>query len=66
VTGQKGIVSARHPTIAEAGVPGYDVTGWYGMARRPGRDAVIERLNVTSRTARCPNCGNAMTAWARR
>jgi tripartite-type tricarboxylate transporter receptor subunit TctC len=36
------------PTIAEAGVPGYEVTGWYGLvapARTP--TAIIERLNVT-------------------
>jgi tripartite-type tricarboxylate transporter receptor subunit TctC len=35
------------PTIAEAGVPGYEVTGWYGLVapvKTPA--AIIERLNV--------------------
>ena len=34
------------PTVAEAGVPGYEVTGWYGIvapARTPG--AIVMRLN---------------------
>jgi len=36
------------PTIAEAGVPGYQVTGWYGMAAPAGTPKpIIERLNVT-------------------
>ena len=49
VTGAKRSLSAPDiPTIAEAGVPGYDVTGWYGMAATAGTPkAVIERLNVT-------------------
>jgi tripartite-type tricarboxylate transporter receptor subunit TctC len=48
-----GIGSARRsellpdvPAIAEAGVPGYDATTWYGMlapARAPR--AVVEKLN---------------------
>jgi tripartite-type tricarboxylate transporter receptor subunit TctC len=36
------------PTIAESGVPGYVVTGWYGMsapAKTPR--AVVQRLNTT-------------------
>jgi tripartite-type tricarboxylate transporter receptor subunit TctC len=35
------------PTIAEAGVPGYEVTGWYGLvapAKTPA--AIVERLNI--------------------
>ena len=35
------------PTIAEAGVPGYEVDGWYGIlapARTP--QAIIQRLNA--------------------
>lgn len=49
VTGAKRSLSAPDiPTIAEAGVPGYDVTGWYGLATTAGTPkAVIERLNVT-------------------
>ena len=44
------------PSIAEAGVPGYDVTSWYGLlapARTPR--AVIERLNAELvKTVRAP------------
>ena len=49
VTGDKRTPLAPDiPTIAEAGVPGYEVTGWYGLAA-PARTpkAIIERLNVT-------------------
>jgi len=47
VTGPKRTpIAPDIPTIAEAGVPGYSVTGWYGLvtaAKTP--KAVIERLN---------------------
>jgi tripartite-type tricarboxylate transporter receptor subunit TctC len=34
------------PTIAEAGVPGYDVSSWYGLvAPRATSEAIITRLN---------------------
>jgi tripartite-type tricarboxylate transporter receptor subunit TctC len=48
VTGAKRSTSEPEiPTIAEAGVPGYEVTGWYGLAATAGTpNAVIERLNV--------------------
>lgn len=49
VTGAKRTVIAPEiPTIAESGVPGYEVTGWYGLAA-PAKTpkVVIERLNVT-------------------
>ena len=49
VTGSKRTPLAPDiPTIAEAGVPGYEVTGWYGLAapvKTP--KAILERLNVT-------------------
>jgi tripartite-type tricarboxylate transporter receptor subunit TctC len=48
VTGAKRTPLAPDiPTVAEAGVPGYEVTGWYGMAA-PARTprSIIERLNV--------------------
>jgi tripartite-type tricarboxylate transporter receptor subunit TctC len=49
VTGAKRTPLAPElPTIHEAGVPGYEVGGWYGMvapAKTPR--AVIERLNST-------------------
>ena len=35
------------PTIAEAGVPGYEVDGWYGLATTAGTPKpVVERLNA--------------------
>ncbi len=34
------------PTIAEAGVPGYEVDGWYGLLAPAGTPAaIIARLN---------------------
>lgn len=48
VTGPKRSAMAPEiPTVDEAGVPGFEVTGWYGMlvpARVPA--AVVQRLNV--------------------
>jgi tripartite-type tricarboxylate transporter receptor subunit TctC len=44
--GKRTPLAPEIPTIAEAGVPGYEVTGWYGLAapaKTPG--AIIERLN---------------------
>lgn len=36
------------PTMAEAGVPGYEFTGWHGIAVRAGTPAaVIDKLNLT-------------------
>lgn len=36
------------PTMAEAGVPGYEFTGWHGIAVRTGTPApVIDKLNST-------------------
>jgi tripartite-type tricarboxylate transporter receptor subunit TctC len=49
VTGAKrSAVAPQTPTISEAGVPGYEVVGWYGMAA-PAKTpkAIIERLNAT-------------------
>lgn len=49
VTGSKRTPLAPDiPTIGEAGVPGYEVVGWYGMCA-PARTskAVVERLNGT-------------------
>jgi tripartite-type tricarboxylate transporter receptor subunit TctC len=35
------------PTVAEAGVPGYEVTGWYGVLAPGGTPrAIINRLNL--------------------
>lgn len=39
------------PTMAEAGVPGYEFTGWHGIAVRAGTPpAVIDKLNQTFNT----------------
>ncbi len=36
------------PTMAEAGLPGYEMTGWHGIAVRAGTPAaVIDKLNTT-------------------
>jgi tripartite-type tricarboxylate transporter receptor subunit TctC len=36
------------PTMAEAGVPGYEITGWHGIAVRAGTPAaIVEKLNAT-------------------
>ena len=50
--GKRTPLAPEIPTIAEAGVPGYEVTGWYGMAAPAGTPkAIIERLNVTMNRA---------------
>ena len=49
VTGtQRTPLAPEIPTVAEAGLPGYEVVGWYGMAA-PARTPrpIIERLNST-------------------
>ena len=48
VTGPKRTPSAPEiPTIAEAGVPGFEVSGWYGLAATAKTPAAtVERLNA--------------------
>jgi tripartite-type tricarboxylate transporter receptor subunit TctC len=51
-TGKRSAALPNLPTIAEAGLPGYDVSGWYGVvapAKTPR--TVIERLNGAVRVA---------------
>jgi tripartite-type tricarboxylate transporter receptor subunit TctC len=39
------------PTVAEAGVPGYEATGWYGIAAPTGTPAAaVERVNAEINT----------------
>ncbi len=45
-TAKRSVIVPDLPTIAEAGVPGFDVNNWYGMAAPAGTPRpVIERLN---------------------
>jgi tripartite-type tricarboxylate transporter receptor subunit TctC len=45
-TGRRSALVPDLPTISEAGVPGFDVNNWYGMAAPAGTPpAVIARLN---------------------
>ena len=46
--GKRSPIAPDVPTIAESGVPGYQVTGWYGIsapAKTPR--SVVQRLNTT-------------------
>lgn len=45
--GKRTAIAPDIPTIAESGLPGYDVTGWYGLAA-PAKTppAVVNRLNA--------------------
>jgi len=65
VTGEKRIPGATEiPTIAESGVPGYNVTAWYGVAA-PAKTppAVIERLNrEIVRALKSPDLGPRLLA----
>ncbi len=53
VTGPKrSPIAPNTPTVSEAGLPGYEVTGWYGIiapAKTP--TAIIERLNTEANRA---------------
>jgi len=43
---------AEVPTIAESGVPGYNVTGWYGFYAPAGTPAdIVQRLHAEARRA---------------
>jgi tripartite-type tricarboxylate transporter receptor subunit TctC len=40
------------PTVAESGVPGYEVLGWFGMFAPAGTPmAIVEKLNAETRRA---------------
>ena len=49
---QRSTLAPELPTIAESGVPGFDVVGWYGLAapiRTP--NAIVRKLNAQSNRA---------------
>lgn len=49
---KRSSIAPRIPTIAESGVPGYDVTSWYGLMVPAGTPAeIIARLNSAAATA---------------
>jgi tripartite-type tricarboxylate transporter receptor subunit TctC len=51
-TARRSAALPNQPTIAEAGLPGFEVSGWYGVvapAKTPG--AIIERINGVVRVA---------------
>jgi tripartite-type tricarboxylate transporter receptor subunit TctC len=52
------------PTIAQAGVPGYEVSGWYGLATTSGTPApVIEKLNTeVARVLKTPDVARMLEA----
>ncbi len=51
-TGKRSAALPNLPTIAEAGLPGYDVSGWYGIvAPAKTSDTTIQRINSVVRVA---------------
>jgi len=42
-SGKRSAAAPDIPTVAEAGVPGYSVTGWYGMMLPAGTPAPVAR-----------------------
>jgi len=46
-TARRAAIAPDIPTIAEAGIPGFDVSGWFGILAPAGTPAaVVERLNT--------------------
>lgn len=65
VTGaRRSAVLPDVPTVAESGVPGYDVAAWYGLLAPAGTpDAVVEKVQrEVSRLAREPEFRQGMLA----
>ena len=49
---KRSAVTPEIPTIAESGVPGYEVIGWYGLAATAKTPrAIVEKLNATANRA---------------
>ncbi len=50
-TAQRSVLMPELPTIAESGVPGYEVSNWYGVLSTRGTPAtVVKNLNAALRT----------------
>ncbi len=61
VTGTKRVPGAPEvPTIAESGLPGYEVTGWYGLLAPAGtpKDIVARLSTQTAAAMRAPDIVN--------
>ncbi|MBI4192552.1 MAG: tripartite tricarboxylate transporter substrate binding protein [Betaproteobacteria bacterium] len=52
------------PTVAEAGFPGYEVSGWFGLLAPAGtpREAVTKLYEEISRSLKLPDVGDRMAA----
>jgi tripartite-type tricarboxylate transporter receptor subunit TctC len=66
-----GVTSAKRleaapdvPAIAEAGLPGYEVVGWYGMLAPAGTSKeIVARLSKeTERGVRAPDVGKRLAS----
>ena len=53
---KRSALAPELPTMIESGVPGFEVTGWYGLAAPAGTPkAIVERLNAeTNRALQSP------------
>src|SRR5215468_636459 len=61
---QRASVAPDLPTIAEAGIPGFDTSGWFGLLAPAGvRREVIERLaRATNEAAKSPDVAASLRA----
>ena len=53
------------PTVAESGLPGFDVTSWYGLVVRAGTPpAIVQKIqrDVGRGAARATTCGRSSPA----
>ena len=72
-TGQRSDLAPDIPTIAEFGLPGFDVLLWFGLAAPRGTpDHAVRAIAVGDRKhpegrrhAQAPGCRSAPTSWPR-